>query len=300
MAGFHCKGSTALRKRANGCFIDAPDDGRTDLKPARAKAVDNPLLMFIKEKGEKNIDEQTGENVGWNNAPFYWPVLLAQQNVSPAMFAIDQKAQGEVAVKRSDILEGIDPSEVLNLTYNGDLELTFGAEGSDYSDREDGPVETRSVKKTTAAKYLEKDDRGNIKLNPDIYIDEEHWHGVYSYNQGQFPFVLRPYKYMVLRTKRDASADEVLLELKHPSTWGLVPEQEFDEQGNLIDRESQDPLINTRDTIIGKDMQEVVQDDQETYCQWIIVYAINKVLKLRKNSIDWAAIFQDEERQDAE
>ncbi len=105
---------------------------------------------------------------------------------------------------------------------------------------------------------------------------------------------------MVLRTKRDASADEVLLELKHPSTWGLVPEQEFDEQGNLIDRESQDPLINTRDTIIGKDMQEVVQDDQETYCQWIIVYAINKVLKLRKNSIDWAAIFQDEESQDAE
>ena len=288
------------RIRQNGAFIDAPDDGRTDLKPARAKAVDNPLLMFIKEKGEKNIDEQTGENVGWNNAPFYWPVLLAQQNVSPAMFAIDQKAQGEVAVKRSDILEGIDPSEVLNLTYNGDLELTFGAEGSDYSDREDGPVETRSVKKTTAAKYLEKDDRGNIKLNPDIYIDEEHWHGVYSYNQGQFPFVLRPYKYMVLRTKRDASADEVLLELKHPSTWGLVPEQEFDEQGNLIDRESQDPLINTRDTIIGKDMQEVVQDDQETYCQWIIVYAINKVLKLRKNSIDWAAIFQDEESQDAE
>ena len=99
---------------------------------------------------------------------------------------------------------------------------------------------------------------------------------------------------MLLRTKRDATADEILLELKHPSTWGLVPEQVFDEQGNLIDRESQDPLISTRDTIIDKDMHEAVQDDQETYCQWVIVYAVNKVLKLRKNSIDWDAIFQEE------
>ena len=60
------------------------------------------------------------------------------------------------------------------------------------------------------------------------------------------------------------------------------------------------PLINTRDIIIDKDMHEVVQDDQETYCQWIIVYTINKVLKLRKNSIDWDAIFQAEAEQEAE
>lgn len=288
------------RIRQNGAFIDAPDDGRTDLKPARDKAIDNPLLMFIKEKGEKNIDQQTGENVGWNNAPFYWPVLLAQQNVSPAMFAIDQKAQGEVAVKRSDILDDIDPSEVLNLTFDSDVEMAFGPEGADYSYQDDCPIETRAIKQTTAAKFLEKDDRGNFKRIPGIYIDEENWHGVYSYNQGQFPFVLRSYKYMLLRTKRDATADEILLELKQPSEWKIDFERKIDSNGYLLDAETENQLINTRDTIIDADLKEVAQDDQETYCQWIIVYAIKKVLKLRKNSIDWAAIFQDEESQEAE
>lgn len=285
------------RIRQNGAFIDAPDDGRTDLRPARAKAIDKPLLMLIKEKGKKHIDEETKENVGWNDAPFYWPVLLAQQEVSPAMFAIDQKAKGEVAVKKSDILEGIDPNEVLNLTFAGDLEMAFGPEGADYSDIDDGPIETRSIKQTTATKFLQKDDSGEFKLNPDIYIDKENWHGVYSYNQGQFPFVLRPYKYMVLRTKRDASADEILLELKQPSKWGLDYQNQIDEDGYLIDAETENKLINTRDTIIGADLQKNEQDSQETYCQWIIVYTINKVLKLRKNSIDWAAIFQEEEQE---
>ena len=103
----------------------------------------------------------------------------------------------------------------------------------DYSDIDDGPIETRSIKQTTATKFLQKDDSGEFKLNPDIYIDKENWHGVYSYNQGQFPFVLRPYKYMVLRTKRDASADEILLELKQPSKWGLDFQNQIDEANSI-------------------------------------------------------------------
>ena len=34
------------RKRANGCFIDAPDDGRTDVAPSKSKAVDKNLMSF--------------------------------------------------------------------------------------------------------------------------------------------------------------------------------------------------------------------------------------------------------------
>lgn len=289
------------RVRENGAFVDAPDDGRTDLRPARAKAIDIPVLMFIKEKGLKQIDESTGENVGWNNAPFYWPVLLTQQNVSTVMFAINQMAKGEVAVKKSDILDGINPDEVINLTFLGDLEEHFGAEGTDYTEREDFPIETRSIKKTTAAKYLEKNDRGEFIVNPGVYVDERHWHGVYSNNQGQFPFVLKPYKYMLLRTKRDASADEILLELKHPSRWTIIPECITDEDGYLLDRESGKPLINTRDTIIDRNLIESEQNTQETYCQWIIIYAINKVLKLRRNSdVDWDGIFSEQNEQDTE
>lgn len=72
------------RIRQNGGFIDAPDDGRTDLTPARAKAIDQPLIMFIKENG-KQTD-------GWRDAPFYWPVLVLQQNLTTAFYTSSQSA----------------------------------------------------------------------------------------------------------------------------------------------------------------------------------------------------------------
>ena len=62
------------RLRENGGYIDAPDDGRTDLKPAREKAVDAPVIMFIQQNGEVCKDEN-GENIGWNGAPFYCLLL---------------------------------------------------------------------------------------------------------------------------------------------------------------------------------------------------------------------------------
>ncbi len=72
------------RIRKNGGFIDAPDDGRTDLAPARAKSTNMPIVMFIKENG-KTAD-------GWRDAPFYWPVLVLQQNIKDAIYTSSQKA----------------------------------------------------------------------------------------------------------------------------------------------------------------------------------------------------------------
>lgn len=66
------------RIRENGQFADAPDDGRTDLAPARAKAIDVPVLMLIRENG--------ASDKGWRGTPFYWPVLLVQQNVRAAVY----------------------------------------------------------------------------------------------------------------------------------------------------------------------------------------------------------------------
>jgi hypothetical protein len=71
------------RKRANQGFIDAPDDGRTDTAPSRVKAVDRPVVMFIKQNGEKAK--------GWHDAPFYWPVLMTQKNIKSAVYTIDNK-----------------------------------------------------------------------------------------------------------------------------------------------------------------------------------------------------------------
>ena len=69
------------RTRTNGGFIDAPDDGRNDTAPSKAKAIDRPVMMLIKEKGDKDK--------GWHNAPFYWPVLVTQQKLTAAVYSKD-------------------------------------------------------------------------------------------------------------------------------------------------------------------------------------------------------------------
>ena len=71
------------RKRANGGFIDSPDDGRTDTAPSKNKATDRPVIMFIKQKGDKDK--------GWHDAPFYWPVLMTQQKLTAAVYSNDDK-----------------------------------------------------------------------------------------------------------------------------------------------------------------------------------------------------------------
>lgn len=66
-----------LRKDGSG-FIDAPEDGRTDLTPAKAKAIDQPVLMLFKENGKATN--------GWRDAEFYWPVFVAQQKLKAVSF----------------------------------------------------------------------------------------------------------------------------------------------------------------------------------------------------------------------
>ena len=281
------------RIRENGGYIDAPDDGRTDLKPARDKAVDAPVIMFIQQNGDVCKDEN-GENVGWNGAPFYWPVLVTQEKITPVMFALDQKSKGQTAVvDGSDFLEGIDPKDVLSLTYKGDLEDHFGPEGTEY-EFEDCEWETRVLKQTTAGRYIQRDEEGNWMINPDVEFDEAHYHGVYSRNNDKFPFVVRPYKYMCLRNGRDARADAILLELFEPEKWDVFPIVDIDENGYLIDRDTKKPLINVKDTIISKDMNEKDFVD-DTIAQWEIDYPVKKVLKLKKCTIDWDAVFGDDE-----
>ena len=282
------------RIRENGGYIDAPDDGRTDLKPAREKAVDAPVIMFIQQNGEVCKDEN-GDNIGWNGAPFYWPVLVTQENITPVMFALDQKNKGQTAVvDASDFLSGIDPKDVLSLTYIGDLEDHFGAEGSEY-EFGDCPWETRVLKQTTAGRYIERDKNGDWLINPDVELDDSHYHGVYSLNNEVFPFVVRPYKYMCLRNGRDARADAILMELFEPEKWDIFPRENcINEDGDLIDRDTEAVLMHAKDTIINKDMEEHDFIDK-TITQWEIDYPIKKVLKLKKCTIDWNAVFGSEE-----
>lgn len=273
------------RIRENGGFIDAPEDGRTDLKPARAKATDAPVVMFIQQNGARK--DENGENIGWNGAPFYWPVLLTQADINTVMFALDQKAKGQIEVTDdSDFLEGYDRKDILKLTFKGNLENRFGAAGSEY-EYDDCPVETRVLKKSDAKKYIQYES-GEWKHNPNVAFDKKHDHGLYSLNKGKFPFVVRPYKYIYLRNGRDARADIILLELFEPDLWDIHPIQIIDADGALIDRDTNKPLTLTQDALTGKSMKKRdVTDD--TIAQWEIDYPVKKVLKFKKRS----AIYSD-------
>ena len=66
------------RVRANGNFVDAPEDGNTDTPLARKHAQTMPVLILLRQNGE--------EKKGWRGAPFYWPSLMLPANLTPAIF----------------------------------------------------------------------------------------------------------------------------------------------------------------------------------------------------------------------
>lgn len=291
----HRENRNMNRLRENGGFIDAPADGRTDLAPSHKIATDAPVVMFIQQNGAVCKNENH-INIGWNGAPFYWPVLLTQSELSPVMFALDQKVKEQKTIAdNSDFLDGIDKNDVLTLTYQGDLEAHFGKKGSEYR-YEKCRWETRVIKDTTAARFVQKDKNGNWLLNPDVKIDNENYHGLYTLNNGNFPFVVRPYKYMRLYNGRDADSArmEILLELFTPDKWVIHPIADIDEKGALRDRDTNEVLIHTKDTIIDKNLNEEEFSDK-TIAQWQIDYPIKRVLKLRKRSVDKDNLSDEEE-----
>ena len=79
MLCLHREGRNMSRKRANGNFVDAPEDGNQDTPIVRAAATEKPVIIFLKQNGK--------EEQGWRNAEFYWPVLRMPLNIAPAIFS---------------------------------------------------------------------------------------------------------------------------------------------------------------------------------------------------------------------
>ena len=60
-------------------YSDSPDTARTESAVAKSVAINNPMLMLIKQNG---LEEN-----GWRGSPFYWPVIYAQKNVKTVIFS---------------------------------------------------------------------------------------------------------------------------------------------------------------------------------------------------------------------
>ncbi len=276
----HRKDRNATRIRQNGAWIDAPDDGRTDLAPSRQIATDRPVIMFIKEKGESKANA-FGENIGWNDTPFYWPVFITQENLDSAMYALNTKAKEEdIALDVDSMIAGIPSGEILKLTFgmpfvddNG--KIIFGKIGEDTTG-EFKTEEYRDIRNTNAGTYLMKDEYGNLILANDVEIDEANWAGVNSFNNGQFPFLLRPYKYLLLRNGRTAKADALLLELKDVSEWNVYYDATVTEDG-LLDG---DNSVVAGDTLTDSELNKN-KVEGNNLCVWIVGIGVKRVLAFK-------------------
>lgn len=73
-------GRNVSRLKNDGtAFTDAPDDGKTDIPKAKGVAAETPCLILLKQTGS--------ESLGWEDVPFWWPVLLTPANARTAVFA---------------------------------------------------------------------------------------------------------------------------------------------------------------------------------------------------------------------
>jgi hypothetical protein len=71
--------SQSVGAGSHAVYADAPDTTRTEGAVAKKVAIDNPMLILIRQNGKK---EQ-----GWRDTPFWWPVIHAQKNVRTTIFA---------------------------------------------------------------------------------------------------------------------------------------------------------------------------------------------------------------------
>ena len=72
------KNKNNAKYRKTGRLEDAPETGDRELKIAQDLAIDAPVLLLLQE---------TGENNGWQNRPFWWSILVAPKNISKTIYA---------------------------------------------------------------------------------------------------------------------------------------------------------------------------------------------------------------------
>ena len=231
----------------DGAFIDAPEDGRTDLQPAREKCTTMPVLMLFQENGT--------EEQGWRGTPFYWPTLYLQNEIEPVVYTISEKSEHRIVHKTdiSGLVAGIDPNEMLELTLSDEVAFSEIMNGDrDYHEC--------AITEGTASRYLESDN-GNLRLNNSVIpVHKRRNTSVYSRNNDVFPYYLKSFKYILFNKSRDKDSDVMLVQLDE----GFPYETYFDEE------QERDILQTAK----GNDLDSVYKN----MGLWVIVYHIDNVV----------------------
>jgi hypothetical protein len=143
--------------------------------------------------------------------------------------------------------------------------------------------EWREIKPTTANMFLEKDLLGQFVLvagtDPNKYYD------LTSVNDNIFPFEVRGYKYLHLRTSMDMSGSQAIIKLKEDNPYEMVC-RPFEQQD----------VVYTE----FNEGQDVTDHSAGT---WNIVYQLDKVLEKKltpedterlQNYVDYLASIEQE------
>lgn len=243
----------------NGDFSDNPDSGNRDLAPAKKKAETLPVLMLFRQDGDKEL--------GWNGAPFYWPVLVMPRDIAPVIFSYGTKSQlapQRPIISADELTQGIPSEQILRLTLAS--EYFFAILTGEKVE------ECREIVPTTAARYLFPDStnatgyryRDELQIAPgDVKA------GLFSHVDEQFPFEVNCRPYILFRNSRDSSGSVLLVELD--------PDTPFELEGEVIE---------DYDILISKDLKE--EEFTEELVLWQLIFRIKRVVGYKLNPQDQA------------
>lgn len=246
----------AKSKTNNIRWIDAPDDGRSDTAPSREIAVDRPVLMLLRQNGN--------EEQGWRNTPFYWPVFVVQQNAVSGIFTINGNKKYRDPKKQIKLstIGNYPKEEILQLSIKRNylFDILLGKQKEEF----------RPIKETTYSQFLVKDEQGRLVLADGV--DPDKHYNLSSLNNEVFPFVVKNYKYLYLKTSQDYSGSQVLIKLdeNEPYDMRYQPEIQMD--------------------VVYTDKNEALDVSDETICQWGIYFHLSDILEQKLTSVDEQAL----------
>ena len=259
-----CVNRNMSRERENiydprGRFIDSPESGQT-IALAKQQAENRPVLTLLRQNGSS---EQ-----GWRDTPFYWPSLMLPGELEAGIFTVDDKKKVRKAKSqiKLDSLDNYPSEDVLKITVAKDelFSLLHGEK----------KLDGRLLKPNNCSLYLISDKSGGLELIDGL--DDEKFYNLSSYNDGVFPFKVKLYKYIHLRSSMDMSGSQALFKLDEKEPYELISQSyaiqdvHYDMYNNMVDAEKNDLCNWYIGYNVGTMLEsKLTDDDQERYDEYL-------------------------------
>ena len=227
-------------------FIDAPESG-DEVILDKENATDRPVLVLLRQNGLKKL--------GWRDSPFYWPVLTTPKDMQPGIFTVNgnKKNKKNKATITLDSISQYPQEEILAMTFKKEFlfDLLLGYRN----------WVSRPIKETTASQILEKDILGNYILVEGT--DQYKYYDLSSVNDFVFPFEIKRYKYLHLRTSMDMSGSQAFFKLDEENPFEMECE----------------PILQTDLLYNASNDSEPIDD--ESAGLWTIFYRVAEILEMK-------------------